>query len=123
MIRSSSNVLAVIAAAAAISVGSSAKAGDVVVEAPLATRIVQVSPADLASPDRLSALHSRLRSAVIDTCKEEYGNPTGMIYYYVRACYTGSLRDALGQLREIQARQLAQHDGADAKIAISILPK
>lgn len=124
MIRSNSGVLAMIGAFAAISAGSSANAADVVVEAPSATRIVRVSAADLTSPDRLAALHHKLRAAVSDVCNEEYRNPTGMIYYYMRACYSGSLRDALGQLREFQTRQLARHStSVDTQVAISIRAK
>jgi UrcA family protein len=112
-----------IVAVTVISTGSPANAADVVVEAPLATRIVQVSSADLASPDQLAALHRRVRAAVSDACREEYRNPTGTIYYYRHACNSGSLRDALSQLREIQTRQLARHAGADAHVAILIRPK
>ena len=123
MIRSNSSVLATIVGFAAVSVGSPASAADVVVEAPVSTRSVHVSAADLGGPDRLAALHRKLRAAVSDVCNEEYRNPTGMIYYYMRACRSGSFRDALGQLREIQKRRLAQHADVDAQVAILIRPK
>lgn len=123
MINPSSSLLAKIVAVAAIVAGSSANADDVVIEAPMATRIVRLSLSDLANPDQLKTLHRRLRAAAIDVCSQEYRNPTGMIYYYMRACYSGSFRDALGQLREIQKRQLALHGGVDTQIAILIRSK
>lgn len=123
MIRSNSGALAIIVAAAAISGGSPASAADVVVEAPLAMRVVHVSNADLASPDRLAALHGRIRAAVGAACREEYGNSTGVTYHYPRACHSRGLRDALGQLREIQKRQLARDSQVDAQVAISIRPR
>ncbi|HXG80783.1 MAG TPA: UrcA family protein [Sphingomicrobium sp.] len=119
MTRFNSRMSARILAVAAILAGPSASEAEVVVEAPPATRIVQVNSADLASPGGLTALHRRIRLAASEACREENRGPIGTSYHYRHACYSGSLRDAMKQLRELRAR-LARHADADAQLAIAI---
>ena len=121
MIRLAVGILAISVALAGAPAGSPAIAADLVVEVPLASRVVLVSPADLTIPERLAALRRKLRAAARDACNEQY--PAEMIYFYSRACSSGSFQDALGQLREVQARQLAQRAGAGVKFAISVRPR
>lgn len=100
--------------------GAPAIAGDVSIDAPLATRIVQVDCADFTSRDCLSRLYREIRTAARDACKEQYPTDT---YYLSRACSSGSVRDALDQLRELQARQSDRYVSVGFHLAISIRPK
>lgn len=120
MTRSALRAIAITMAFVVSTAGAPAIAGDVSIDAPLATRIVQVDRADLTNRDRLSGLRREIRIAARAACKEQYPTDT---YYLSRACSSGSVRDALDQLRELQARQFDRHASVGSQLVISIRPK
>lgn len=121
MTRSVFGQVALMVGLAGGTAGVPAMAADVFVEAPLATRVVPVSRADLASVDRLAVLQRQLRTAARAACDEQYS--AGYTYYHLRACYSGSFRDALKQLRELRARRFDRLAGVGVQLAISIRTK
>lgn len=101
-------------ASAAVILGTPGVAAQIVVEAePVAQRLLMVTSADLADGQRLDAVRSRIRQAARSVCTQQY--PTQTTYYHARACYSGTVRDALGQLRRIEANGNA---GTPVEIAI-----
>jgi UrcA family protein len=95
-------------------------AADVVVEGEsVARRLVVVAPADLANKGRQEAVQKQLKMAARDVCRAQY--PVETTYLHARACYRGTLRDALDQLRGVEARWAKT--GTPAQVAILILAR
>jgi UrcA family protein len=111
--------LVVLGTMAAAPVGAQPADRHVLVEAPaMAHRVVKVSRGDLMNPSGLSRVRRELGSAAKAACAEQY--PAEGEYYFTRACVSGSLHDALAQLRTIQGQQSLDASASGSQISVVV---
>jgi UrcA family protein len=85
-----------------------------------ATRVVVVSRAELSNPARTGAVQLRLSRAAKAVCHEQYRNES--VYLFARACYSGSLGDAMERFGQLRTLSAERHPGADG-VSVTVVAR
>lgn len=107
-------------ALAPLAFGSSRAASKpVIIEgAAVATRVVDITPAELSGSIVSEALQRKLSDAARAVCREQYGDDT--VYLVTSACFAGSYADGLAEYKQLRARFAGIHIGAAQSVAIAM---